>query len=81
MDLKAPKVGDRIFVIQPYYFGDMQVVPHKARGTVVKVEVEKDQIQPTIHVKMDGDGYGLKDGIMRFYPQLQNLRDDYQYLA
>jgi hypothetical protein len=67
--LQPPKVNQRIKVIVGYWFGDMQCVPVKARGKIIKVFVEQGQTLPTIHVKMDGDGYGLPDGIMRFYPQ------------
>lgn len=68
--LEAPKVGQQIRVVEPYYFDPYPLcVPKDAKGKVVKVEVEKDQTQPTIHVKMEGDGYGLEEGIMSFYPQ------------
>ncbi len=68
-ELPIPKVGQTIRVNEPYWFDPSLCVPKDAKGTVVKVEVENGQIQPTIHVKMDGDGYGLEDGIMPFYPQ------------
>jgi len=68
--LTLPKVGQTIRVNEPYWFDPYPFcVPKDAKGTVVKVEVEKGQTQPTIHVKMEGDGYGLEDGIMSFYPQ------------
>ena len=68
--LETPKVGQRIRVVEPYYFDPYpNCVPKDAKGEVVKVEIEKGEVQPTIHIKTEGDGYNLEDGIMPFYPQ------------
>lgn len=51
--LKLPKIGQKIYLAQPYEFDPMQQIPTGAKGTVIeatrkKIVVRMDEIHPNL---------------------------------